>query len=95
MILSDRMRSLFEDAAACFSDGTSPFHDRWLGDRKVTLDECLGLSELIGFALLSFARMDEDEVAEAFVRGMAEDAGTGKVMAARYRAHVAMKALGR
>jgi hypothetical protein len=46
--LSSRMMELLEKAAEAFSVQLDPFHVDWLTKNKVTLEECVDLSELIG-----------------------------------------------
>ncbi len=46
--LSPRMMELLEKAADAFEVQLDPFHVDWLTKNKVTLEECVDLSELIG-----------------------------------------------
>ncbi len=48
MPLSPRMMELLEKAADAFEVQLDPFHVDWLTKNKVTLEECVNLSELIG-----------------------------------------------
>jgi hypothetical protein len=66
--MTDRIRRLLEEAATCFDEGSSPFHDAWLSDRAVTIDECQDLSQLIALACRNLARLDTAGRVEALVR---------------------------
>ena len=46
--LSPRMMELLEKAADAFEVQLDPFRVDWLTKNKVTLEECVDLSELIG-----------------------------------------------
>lgn len=48
MPLSPRMMELLARAAEAFSAQLDPFHVDWLTKNKVTLEECVDLSGLIG-----------------------------------------------
>ncbi|MBN2116270.1 MAG: hypothetical protein JW730_06860 [Anaerolineales bacterium] len=48
MPVSPRMLELLEKAADAFDVQLDPFHVDWLAKNKVTLEECVNLSELIG-----------------------------------------------
>jgi hypothetical protein len=48
MPLSPRMMELLEKAADAFEVQLNPFQVDWLTKNKVTLEECVDLSELIG-----------------------------------------------
>lgn len=58
-MISQRMKDLLVKASACFSEGFSPFNNDWLSENKVTLDECMSLSELIGTVIKGVALSDE------------------------------------
>lgn len=47
-LLSPRMMELLEKAAEVIRIQPDPFHVDWLTENRVTLEECVELSELIG-----------------------------------------------
>ncbi len=49
--ISPRMMELLEKAADAFDVQLDPFRLDWLTKNKVTLEECVNLSELIGIIL--------------------------------------------
>lgn len=66
-MISKRMKELIVRAAACFSEGYSPFNNDWLSENHVTLDECVSLSELIGTIIKGFALSDDALQFDVFV----------------------------
>jgi hypothetical protein len=54
MPLSPRMMELLARAAEAFRVQLDPFHVDWLTKNKVTLEECVDLSELIGRILCDY-----------------------------------------
>jgi hypothetical protein len=83
-----RMRTLLEAAAVCFDEHRSPFTDDWLAEHKVTLDECMTLSEQIGLAIKNWARMEKaEERAFALMRASIEDPEKMKVIGDWYDYH--------
>ena len=54
MPLSPRMMELLARAAEAFQVQLDPFHIDWLTKNKVTLEECVDLSELIGKILRDY-----------------------------------------
>ncbi len=62
MPLSPRMMELLEKAADAFEVQLDPFHVDWLTKNKVTLEECVNLSELIGKILHDYWLAQKEEV---------------------------------
>ena len=58
--LSPRMMELLEKAADAFDVQLDPFRVDWLTKNKVTLQECVDLSELIGKILRDYWIMQKE-----------------------------------
>lgn len=65
-----RVDDLLTAAAEVFDDGRDPFTDAFLVEHKVTLDECMTLSEHIATAIRSYVRLSPRDRARAAVRDM-------------------------
>lgn len=52
--MNERTKELLSLAAETFADGADPFSDAFLREHKVTLDECVGLSELIAVLIKGY-----------------------------------------
>jgi hypothetical protein len=69
-MISERMKHLLLEAAKCFEDSYSPFNGEWLSDHKVTLEECMELSEMIGLILRGVALSDEQTQAAVLIQSV-------------------------
>ena len=58
-MINERMKYLLLEAAKCYDENYSPFYGNWLSEHKVTLEECIDLSELIGSILRGVALSNE------------------------------------
>jgi hypothetical protein len=70
-----RQEELIKAAAEAFGDGRDPFAHEWLVEHKVTADECLDLSLMIGTILHGYLASPKPVKRSLALRGAATAAG--------------------
>lgn len=71
-MISERMKELLILASKCFEEGFSPFQTDWLSENQVTFDECMTLSEMVGFIIRGVAMSDEITQTQVMMTGISD-----------------------